>query len=88
MVHGSQVYVLAADKCSVLLCDAIVRADDALGGDAAQADDDLRANEERFVFQIRHACLLLCREWVAVSRGMALYDIGDVYIFPAHMDAG
>ncbi len=59
MVYRSQPYIFAENKRSVFLCDPVVRANDALGGDTPQADYDFGAQKESLVFQVRHAGLLL-----------------------------
>ena len=75
MVHGSKPYIFSEDKCSVFFRDPVIRADNALRGDAAQTDDNLRTKEERFVFQIWHACFLLHRKWGTVTCLLLLTSI-------------
>lgn len=44
----------SADPCAVLPCDLVIRSDDALRGDTAEADDDFWFQKECLVFQIRN----------------------------------
>ena len=63
---------------TVLPADLEVLADILHGGDAAQADDDLRADQGDLLLQPGAAGGLLLRELVPVFRRAALDHVGDV----------
>ena len=67
---------------TMLPADLEVLADILHGGDAAQADDDLRADQGDLLLQPAAAGGLLLRERVAVFRGAALDHVGDVDAAP------
>lgn len=68
----------SADPCAVLPCDLVIRSDDALRGDTAEADDDFWFQKECLVFQIRNTGFFLSFFWISVSGRMAFQDIGDI----------
>ncbi len=66
--------------------DAEVGADEAQGGNPAQADNDFRANQCHLVPQVVDAGVLLNLHGVPVFGWAALDNVGDVAIVPPQVD--
>ena len=88
MVDGGEGVVLAMDPGAVLSADAVVGSEQALGGDASEADDDFWLQQGGFTAQVGEAAFLLQGLGVAVVRRMAFEDIGDVDFFAGEAAIG
>ena len=87
MIEGGHGHAGLFHPLAVLPGDAIVLPDEAHGGDAAQADDDLGPDEGHLVAEIADAGILLGVQGVTVVGGTALDDVGDVHVFlPVQVD--
>lgn len=87
VVDGGQPGVFAIKKGSVLPGDPVVGADDPLGGDPSQTDDDFGPDQQRLVFQVGDAGLLLLGKRIAVVRRVAFDNICQVDVLPVQADA-
>ena len=77
------------EKLSVLACDFEIGFDDAHGGDAAEAYDDLRTQQGGLIAQPVHAGFLFLLQGIAVLRRAAFDDICNVDIRAAvEVDGG
>ena len=89
MVDGGHGHPCFLHPLPVLLGDPIVGVNEPLGGDAAQADDHLGAQQGHLVAQIADTGVLLGVQGVPVVGRAALDNIGDVYVFlPAQINEG
>ena len=55
-------------------------------GDPPQLADDFRLDQLYLLFQKRAAGLYLNGQWIAVSRGPALYDVCDIHVLAPEAD--
>ena len=78
MVEGHHAPPVHVEPLAVLAGDLEIVADEAHGGDAAQADDDLGRYQLQLALQPDGAGLLLDVQRVAVARRAALDHIADV----------
>ena len=84
MIYRSQPGILPVQEGAMLSGDPVAGADDPLGSDPSQTDDDPGPEQDRLMLQIKNAGLLLLRQRVTVSRRMAFYQIRQVNILPFH----
>ena len=87
MVQGGHPHPGLPDPLAVLPGDLEVLPDEAAGGDAAQAHDDLGADQGHLGPEIADAGVLLGVQGVPVLGRAALDDVGDVHVLrPVQVD--
>ena len=86
MIEGGKEDAALFDELPVLAGDLEIRPDQAHGGDAAEADDDLRLEELRLRAQKIDTGVLLGLHGVPVFGRTAFDDIRDVAVVAAKVD--
>ena len=88
VVHGHHPHPGLFDPLAMLTGDFEVLLDELHGGDASQADDDLRFEQGHLVAQIADTGLLLNVQGVPVLGRAALDHVADEHLLPLQVDHG
>ena len=72
VIDCGEVIIFPLNPLSMLSCDPIIGRQDALGGNPAETDDDLRPYQKYFIFKIRGTAFFFAVLRVAVAWRMAL----------------